>query len=127
VTQPAFSPDQLLTPEEAHQVDAALLTSKDKFATRVAIYALRSLKQIAVQQAIDPLELEEPEVLAWIKQDEIIRQEGQLNDQFVQFFARLVLASRKPLSQAAAAANVKIGDLTAPQVIAWFEQQAAQP
>jgi hypothetical protein len=36
-----------LTEDEAIQVDAALLSSKEKFSTRLAIYALRCLKEIA--------------------------------------------------------------------------------
>ncbi|NJR68173.1 MAG: hypothetical protein HC771_05460 [Synechococcales cyanobacterium CRU_2_2] len=59
-----LNPDQLLTPEESAQVDAALMTNKEKFGTRVAIYALRVLKQIAAAQgmpmgAIGPAELSE--------------------------------------------------------------------
>lgn len=117
--QPTVS---FLTPEECAEVDKALMTTHDKFTARVAIYALRSLKQIA-QQTNTPIEaLETAQIEAWIHQDASLQQ--GMDQEFRKFFSQLVLASRKPLVQAGQAAGVEIEDLTIPQVITWFEQEA---
>ncbi|MBD2090459.1 hypothetical protein H6F67_11390 [Microcoleus sp. FACHB-1515] len=54
MTEP-LQPADFLTAEESAAVDRALLITRDKFLTRVAIYSLRSLRQIAETsgQAID--------------------------------------------------------------------------
>ena len=61
-----------LTPEESAEVDKALMTSRDRFLTRIALYSLRSLKKIAQEsgQAIE--ETTPQQVLAWVEQDESI-------------------------------------------------------
>jgi hypothetical protein len=113
---------EFLTPDECAAVDQALLTAREKFSARVAIYALRSLKQIAGQSggAIDSLQTYQ--IVEWVKQDESL-QSGKDQD-FQRFFAQLVNSSRKPLKQAAQDAAVAVEDLTVPQVIAWFEQES---
>ncbi len=113
---------EFLTPEECIEVDKALLTSKDKFSARVAIYSLRSLKQIvqASEQSIS--NLQSSQIEDWIYQDESLQ--GGLDSEFKPFFARLVMASVQPLTQAAAANGIAIEDLTVPQVVAWFEAKA---
>lgn len=122
MTQP--SPIEFLTVEEVAEVDRALLTSQDKFLTRIALYSLRALKQISQQtgqsiEAITPAQIED-----WIAADEAIRQEVATNESFQGFFVRLVLSSLKPLHQISAATGVSIADLTIAQVIGWFEQEA---
>jgi hypothetical protein len=113
---------EFLTPEECAEVDKALLTSHDKFAARVAIYALRSLKQIAQQAGIPVSELTPEQIEDWIYQDPSL-QTG-MDVSFKAFFSRLVTASRQPLQQAAQSASVPVESLTLAQVIAWFEQDA---
>lgn len=113
---------EFLTPDECAAVDIALLTSREKFSARVAIYALRSLKQIALQsgEAIDTLQTYQ--IVEWINQDESLQQ-GTDQD-FKRFFAQLVNSSRRPLKQAAQEADIRVEDLSIPQVIAWFEQES---
>lgn len=113
---------EFLTPEECAEVDKALLTSREKFSARVAIYALRSLKQIAQENGISITQLAPQQVEDWVYQDESL-QTG-LDGEFRQFFAQLVIASLKPLKQVAQEAGVAIETLTVSQVITWFEQQA---
>ncbi len=118
------SPAEFLTPEECAEVDKALLTARDKFTARVAIYALRSLKQIAQQEnttieALDPLQIE-----TWVYNDSSLQ--GDRDREFRQFFSKLVIAATKPLEQAARSLQTDIATLTVPQVIAWFEAQAKQ-
>jgi hypothetical protein len=113
---------EFLTPEECAEVDKALMTAQDKFRTRVAIYALRSLKQIA-QQLENTIETLTPEQIEdWVYQDESL-QPGMDRD-FKLFFSRLVSSSRKPLQQIAQEAGVAIEELTVPQVVEWFEREA---
>ena len=114
--------NEFLIPEECAEVDKALLTSHDKFSTRVAIYALRSLKQIAQANGVPIVQLEPQQIEAWVYQDESL-QTG-IDREFRQFFSQLVIASMKPLRQIAAAAGVPIEAIELAQVINWFEQQA---
>ncbi|HEY9907531.1 MAG TPA: hypothetical protein V6D18_07975 [Thermosynechococcaceae cyanobacterium] len=113
---------EFLTPEECAEVDKALLTSQDKFTTRVTLYALRSLKQIAQQHGQSIADLQPTQVEDWVYQDESL-QTG-IDREFRQFFAQLVISAQKPLRHMAKARNGTIEDLTLSQVISWFEEQA---
>jgi hypothetical protein len=116
------SPTEFLTPEESAEVDKALLTSKDKFAARVAIYSLRSLKKISQASGQPIATLQPAQIEDWIYQDESLQ--GTIDTDFKRFFTQLVLSSNKPLTLAAQDANSAIEQLTVPQVVAWFEKQA---
>lgn len=119
-----MSNEQFLTLEESSLVDAALLTSREKFTTRVAIYSLRSLKQISQVQGVAIGDITPQQVLAWIEQDEQVQREQTLNAEFKHFFTQLVLSSLKPLKQMAEDLGIPIAALTPRQTIAWFEQQS---
>lgn len=119
-SQPAST--EFLTPEECAEVDKALMTSHDKFTTRVAIYALRSLKQIAQEQGMAIEQLASQQIVEWVEQDESLQGHVDLN--FQRFFAQLVISSMQPLQQAAKAAGVTIAELSVAQVVAWFEKEA---
>jgi len=116
------SPTEFLTPEECAEVDKALLTAHDKFTTRVAIYALRSLKQVAQQEGVAISSLQPEQIENWIYQDPSL-QKG-LDRQFCQFFSKLVISSTKPLISAARELDTEVEQLTVPQVITWFEKEA---
>jgi hypothetical protein len=109
---------------EMVEVDRALLSTQDKFLARVAIYSLRSLKQIAEDsgQAIEAISPQQ--VLAWVEADETIQQEVEDKEAFQMFFTQLVMSSLKPLTRIAADEREAIADLTIPQVVAWFEKDA---
>jgi len=113
-----------LTAEECAEVDRALLTSHDKFAARVTIYALRSLKQISQATGIKIEQLQPNQIEDWIYQDQ--RLQASFDREFTAFFSQLVIASRNPLKRTAADLTVEIQDLTVPQVVAWFENEAKQ-
>ena len=115
---------EFLTPEESAEVDRALMTSQDKFTTRVALYALRSLKQIAHQTGQPIAALQPSQIEDWVYQDESL-QTG-LDQEFRQFFAQLVISAQKPLDRIAASSGGAVEAVTVPQVVAWFEQQAKQ-
>jgi len=111
----------LLTHKEAIAVEAALLTSQDKFLVRVALYALRSLKQIAQRQGVAISVVTTSQIEAWMAEDTKLQ---SMDASFQTFFTRLVLAAQQPLTQVAIAAQVPEETLTPGQVIAWFEQEA---
>jgi hypothetical protein len=116
------SSTEFLTPEECAEVDRALMTAQDKFATRVAIYALRSLKQIAQHQGATIESLTPEQIEDWVYQDESLQ--SGMDREFKQFFSRLVSSSCKPLQQASEEAGVASEQLTVPEVVRWFEQEA---
>lgn len=118
-----MQPDsEFLTPEECLEVDKALLTSRDKFSARVAIYSLRSLKQIAQASGKTIANLDSTQIEDWIYQDESLQ--GGIDNEFKKFFSKLVIASINPLNQVAAANGGPIEELNIQQVVAWFEAKA---
>jgi hypothetical protein len=124
MTEPQELSTQFLTREESVQVDAALLNSQDKFVTRLAIYALKLLKQIHQETGASVENITAKELSAWIEKDEKFKQEIESDATFEDFFTRLVISSLKPLKQLSQATNIPIESLTVEQVIQWFEQQA---
>ncbi|MEO1376573.1 MAG: hypothetical protein AAFW70_20215 [Cyanobacteria bacterium J06635_10] len=71
------STTQFLTVEESTKVDAALLSSPEKFLTRLTISSLRVLQQIAKENEIAIEELTSQQIIAWFEKDgKIRRQEG---------------------------------------------------
>ncbi|MEG4012896.1 MULTISPECIES: hypothetical protein [unclassified Microcoleus] len=109
-----------LKPEECAEVDRALLSSKEKFSTRLAIYGLRVLKQIAGETGLPITEVSNQQVMDWIKNDESIQRSIQVDASFENFFTNLVVASLRPLKQIAAESESAIEQLTVKQVVAWF-------
>ncbi|MBD2624577.1 hypothetical protein H6G48_24100 [Microcystis flos-aquae FACHB-1344] len=66
---------QFLTPEESADVDAALLTSPEKFLTRLTISSLRLLKIIAEDMGVTLEELTHKQVIQWLEKDSQLRRE----------------------------------------------------
>lgn len=66
---------QFLTPEESGDVDKALLSSHEKFLTRLTISSLRLLKQIAKDSGVAIEELTHQQVIDWFEKDGRIRRE----------------------------------------------------
>lgn len=118
------SPDQFLTPEECAEVDSTLMPARDRFSARVAIYALRSLKQVAQQTGVEISELTDRQITTWVEQDPALRPENGFDANFKGFFAKLVMAALKPLRQISQETGVAIEALTLPQVVNWFETAA---
>lgn len=123
-----INPDQLLTPEESAQVDGALMTNKEKFGTRVAIYSLRVLKQISAQKGMAAQEVSTVDLHEFVEsQEQLISATGMMVDAtFKDFWSNLVLSSRKQLGQVAAAHQKGLGDVTVGEAIAWFEAKSKE-
>lgn len=66
---------QFLTTEESADVDAALLSSPEKFLTRLTISSLRLLKIIAQDRGVSVEELTHKQVVEWFEQDGKVRRE----------------------------------------------------
>ncbi len=69
------SPIQFLTPEESADVDAALLSSSEKFLTRLTISSWRLLQIIAKDRGLSIEELTHRQVIEWFEKDGKIRRE----------------------------------------------------
>ncbi|HEY9875581.1 MAG TPA: hypothetical protein V6D12_19270 [Candidatus Obscuribacterales bacterium] len=70
---------QFLSVEESNKVDSALLSTHEKFLTRLTISSLRLLKHIAQDEGIAVEDLTAEQVIAWFEEDAKIRRE-QGND-----------------------------------------------
>ncbi len=66
---------QFLTPEESAAVDAGLLSTPEKFLTRLTISSQRLLKIIAKDQEVPIEDLTHQQILAWFEKDSKIRRE----------------------------------------------------
>ena len=66
---------QFLTVEESADVDAALLSSPEKFLTRLTVSSLRLLKIIAQEEGVPIEELTHKQLIAWFEKDGKVRRE----------------------------------------------------
>ena len=66
---------QFLTVEESADVDAALLSSSEKFLTRLTVSSLRLLKLIAQDEGIPIEALTHKQLIAWFEKDGKVRRE----------------------------------------------------
>ncbi|BAQ59698.1 hypothetical protein GM3708_103 [Geminocystis sp. NIES-3708] len=73
---------QFLTPEESLEVEKALLTSSEKFLTRLTISSLRLLQVIAQDLNISINDLTSEQIIIWMEKDSKTRKE-QGKDQAV--------------------------------------------
>lgn len=124
MTNPQPASVEFLAPDECAEIDRALMTSGDRFSTRVAIYSLRALKQIAQQSGDMVAELSAQQIADWVEQDPALNPEHGFDQEFKVFFGRLVISSLKPLRQISQESGVAIEALTASQVVSWFEKAA---
>jgi hypothetical protein len=83
--QPQQPGAQFLTAEESAKVDAALLSSPEKFLTRITISSLRVLTHIAKEYNIKVEELTPQQVIAWFEKDSKIRCEEGINAAFLKW------------------------------------------
>ncbi|MGJ5673240.1 MAG: hypothetical protein ACR9NN_06460 [Nostochopsis sp.] len=67
--------EQFLTLEESARVDAALLSSSEKFLSRLTISSLKLLKHIAQEYSIAVENLTTEQVIDWFEKDAKVRLE----------------------------------------------------
>ncbi len=76
---------QFLSLEESAKVDAALLSSPEKFLTRLTISSLRVLQEIAKENNIVVEELTTQQIIAWFEKDGKIRREQGVETAFLKW------------------------------------------
>lgn len=113
-----------LTQTECAEVDQSLLSSRDKFSVRLAIYALRVLKEISQKTSVPVSEITPQQVGEWIAKDEKIQEQIEVDANFAGFFTNLVISSLRPLNESSQETGVPVENLTIPQVLSHFEKQA---
>lgn len=69
------SPTQFLTPEESAKVESALLSSSEKFLTRLTISSYRLLKIMAEDLGVSVDELTPTQIVEWMEKDSKIKLE----------------------------------------------------
>ena len=69
------SPDKYLSPEESADVEAALLTSPEKFLTRLTISSQRLLQKIAQEYQVSIEELSHHQIIQWFENDSKVKRE----------------------------------------------------
>ena len=63
--------EQYLTHAEAVEVDKALLSTHEKFLTRITISSMRMLKQIADAEQVEKIEdLTPQQIIKWFEQED---------------------------------------------------------
>lgn len=67
--------EQFLTAEESADIDKALLTTPEKFLTRLTISSLRLLKLIAKDYNVSVDELTSAQVIEWVEKDSKVKRE----------------------------------------------------
>lgn len=82
---PNQSSTQFLTPDESAQVDAALLSSPEKFLTRLTISSLRILQHIAKEYDVPIEELTTKQIITWFEIDAKIRREKGVEEAFLKW------------------------------------------
>jgi hypothetical protein len=82
---PNQSTTQFLTLEESAKVDAALLSSPEKFLTRLTISSLRILQHIAKDYEVAIEDLTTQQVIAWFEKDAKIRREEGIEEAFLKW------------------------------------------
>ncbi|NEQ33112.1 MAG: hypothetical protein F6K04_19290 [Leptolyngbya sp. SIO4C5] len=66
---------QFLTPEESAEVDKALLTSPEKFLTRLTLSTAKLLKYIAADLKTPVDQLTNAQIISWFEKDAKIKRE----------------------------------------------------
>lgn len=140
---------EFLSLDEAYLIDAALLSSMEKFMTRITISSWRILNHIAAMHGIHTQELTSAQIIHWMEQDAQIRREqgaeasflpwgdsendldfaDQRHDEVTQanlsshekFLARMVIAARKVLLPMISDYGIDGETLTVKQIISWIE------
>jgi hypothetical protein len=82
---PNQSSTQFLNLAESAQVDAALLSSPEKFLTRLTISSLRILQHIAQEYRVSIEDLTTKQIIAWFEKDAKIRREEGVESAYLKW------------------------------------------
>ncbi|HYW18538.1 MAG TPA: hypothetical protein VE956_04350 [Nodularia sp. (in: cyanobacteria)] len=76
---------QFLTLEESAKVDAALLSSSEKFLTRITISSLKVLKHIAQEYDVAMEDLTTQQLITWFEKDAKIKREQGIEASYLKW------------------------------------------
>ncbi|MBD2364606.1 hypothetical protein H6G36_26110 [Anabaena minutissima FACHB-250] len=82
---PQQSSTQFLTLEESAKVDAALLSSPEKFLARLTISSLKLLKHIAQEYSVAMEDLTTQQLIDWFEKDSKIRREEGIETAYLKW------------------------------------------
>ncbi len=145
-------PIQFLTLAEAHAIDGAMLSTMEKFMTRITISSMRIITKIAQELNIHAEEIAANQIVSWIEHDSQMRKEQGEDAAFLKwtsphpdldfedtrqdevtpaklsshekFLTRMVISAMSALVAIAKDHSVHIEDLTIVQIISWAEHDA---
>jgi hypothetical protein len=143
---------KFLTEEEARAVDAAMLSTMEKFMTRITISSMRVLIHIAQSYGVHVEELQVNQIVFWVENDARIRREQGDAAAFLQwsggntdaelefedtiedevteaqlssnekFLTRMTISAMQVLIPIAKDYDTHVEELTVAQTIAWIEK-----
>jgi hypothetical protein len=76
---------KFLSEEESTLVDRAMMSSSEKFLTRLTISSMRVVMHIAKENGVQVEELTVPQIIAWMEQDAKIKREQGEEAAFLQW------------------------------------------
>jgi hypothetical protein len=76
---------QFLTLEESAKIDAALLSSSEKFLTRITISSLKVLKHIAQEYGVAMEDLTTQQLITWFEKDAKIKREQGIEASYLKW------------------------------------------
>ncbi|MFM7885748.1 MAG: hypothetical protein ACKPCM_03460 [Pseudanabaena sp.] len=145
-------PIQFLTLAEAQVIDGAMLSTMEKFMSRITISSMRIITKIAQEMNIHAESLSAKQIVQWIERDSQIRNEQGEDAAFLKwtslhpdldfedtrqdevtsahlsshekFLTRMVISAMQALTAITKDYSIHLEDLTAEQVIAWVERDA---
>jgi hypothetical protein len=145
-------PIQFLTLAEAHAINGAMLSTMDKFMTRITVSSMRIINQISQELQVHSEEISPSQILNWIEHDSQIRKTEGEDAAFLKwtsphpdldfedtrqdvvteanlsshekFLTRMVISALSALMAIAKDYGVHIDDLSVAQIIDWMEREA---
>ena len=145
-------PIQFLTLDEAHAINGAMLSTMDKFMTRITVSSMRIINKIAEELKVHSEEIAPSQIVNWIESDSQIRKTQGEDAAFLKwasphpdldfedtrqdvvtganlsshekFLTRMVISALSELGAIAKNYSVHIEDLSVAQIIIWMERNA---
>jgi hypothetical protein len=145
-------PIQFLTLDEAHAINGAMLSTMDKFMTRITVSSMRIINKISEELKVHSEEISPSQIVNWIESDSQIRKTEGEDAAFLKwtsphpdldfedtrqdvvteanlsshekFLTRMVISALSALMAIAKDYGVLIDDLSVAQIIDWMEREA---
>jgi hypothetical protein len=145
-------PIQFLTLAEAHAIDGAMLSTMEKFMTRITVSSLRIIAKISEDINIHGEAISASQIVNWIERDSQIRKVQGESAAFLQwssphpdlefedtrqdevtsanlsshekFLTRMVISAKLALVAIAQHYSAHLEELTVEQIISWVERDA---